>query len=85
MEKDNLTDAIDQWEDKGVNQADLAAVTLYRDFLAEVLKTDNKATAARDAWTELIQIIQGDSLKLYKFTKVNIKSSNLGHNTNILI
>ena len=70
MEKDNLTDAIDEWEDKGVKPADLSAVTLYRDFVAEALKTDNKGTAVREAWTELIQMIQGKSVKLTVLTSI---------------
>ena len=50
--------------------ADLSAVTLYRDFVAEALKTDNKGTAVREAWTELIQMIQGNSVKLPVLTSI---------------
>ena len=60
IESDNLTDALTRWSDAGVKKPDLAAVTLYRDFLTRALTTSSAAGRFIDASTELIQMIQGE-------------------------
>ena len=55
MERDNLTEALNRWTEKGVDNKDLSAPTLYRDLMAEWLNSD----AMMDISTNSTQIIQG--------------------------
>ena len=55
MERDNLTEALNRWTEKGVNNKDLSAPTLYRDLMAEWLDSDSMM----DISTNATQMIQG--------------------------
>ena len=65
MAFDNLTDALKRWKDAGVAKPDLAAVTLYKDFWAGALNSDELG----DSSTRLIQTVQGSTQQLKCYTK----------------
>ena len=55
MERDNLTEALNRWTEKGVDNKDLSAPTLYRDLMVEWLSS----VAMMDISTNSTQMIQG--------------------------
>ena len=58
MERDNLTQALNRWTDKGVGNKDLSAPTLYRDLMAKWLNSESMM----DISTNATQMIQGKLL-----------------------
>ena len=60
MERDNLTDALNEWKTNGDSRHDLAAPTLYRDFVSGALTSNS----LMDSMTQLVQMIQGDSINI---------------------
>ena len=61
MERDNLTEALNRWTEKGVSNKDLSAPTLYRDLMAEWLDSDSMM----DISTNATQMIQGYLLLIH--------------------
>ena len=62
MERDNLTDVLSHWEDKGVDAKQLSAPTLYRDLMADWADSESMM----DTSTNFVQMIQG---KMYFMAK----------------
>ena len=60
MERDNLTDALNEWKTNGDSRLDLAAPTLYKDFVSGALTSNS----LMDSMTQLVQMIQGDSINI---------------------
>ena len=59
MVRDNLTEALTRWQDAGVKQEDLAALTLYRDFLSEFVFSRFNEGSMLDTATNFVQMKQG--------------------------
>ena len=62
MERDNLTDALNHWDDKGVDTKHLSAPTLFRDLMADWADSESMM----DTSTNFVQMIQG---KMYFMLK----------------
>ena len=62
MERDNLTDALNHWDDKGVDTKHLSAPTLFRDLMADWADSESMM----DTSTNFVQMIQG---KMYFMAK----------------
>ena len=62
MERDNLTDALSHWDDKGVDAKHLSAPTLFRDLMADWADSESMM----DTSTNFAQMIQG---KMYFMAK----------------
>ena len=60
MERDNLTDALNEWKTNGDSRLDLAAPTLYKDFVSGALTSNS----LMDSMTKLVQMVQGDSINI---------------------
>ena len=58
--RDNLTDALNRWTEKGVSNEDLSAPTLYRDLMVEWLNSESMM----DISTNSTQMVQGKALFL---------------------
>ena len=56
MERDNLTDVLNHWKDKGVDAKQLSAPSLYRDLMADWADSESMM----DTSTNFIQMIQGE-------------------------
>ena len=55
MERDNLTDVLNHWKDKGVDAKQLSAPSLYRDLMADWADSESMM----DTSTNFVQMIQG--------------------------
>ena len=53
--KDNLTDALNRWTEKGVSNKDLSAPTIYRDLMVEWINSETMM----DISTNSTQMVQG--------------------------
>ena len=62
MERDNLTDVLNHWKDKGVDAKQLSAPSLYRDLMADWADSESMM----DTSTNFVQMIQG---KMYFMAK----------------
>ena len=69
MERDNLTDALNHWDDKGVDTKHLSAPTLFRDLMADWADSESMM----DTSTNFIQMIQGEIYCMAKLLlRINI-------------
>merc|ERR1719414_1227752 len=62
MERDNLTEALNRWTEKGVANKDLSAPTLYRDLMAEWLNSESMMDISTNA-TQMIQGLMRTNMK----------------------
>ena len=70
MERDNLTDALNEWKTNGDSRHDLAAPTLYKDFVSGALTSNSLV----DSMTQLVQMVQGDSINIVFGFRYSIKT-----------
>ena len=69
MERDNLTDAVNHCDDKGVDTKHLSAPTLFRDLMADWADSESMM----DTSTNFIQMIQGEIYCMAKLLlRINI-------------
>ena len=69
MERDNLTDVLNHWKDKGVDAKQLSAPSLYRDLMADWADSESMM----DTSTNFIQMIQGEIYCMAKLLqRINI-------------
>ena len=60
MENDNLTQLLSKWKDMDdAKPADLSAISLYREFIAESSVEGSEMEAYSETATEFIQMVQG--------------------------
>ena len=63
MENDNLTQILSKWKDtNGAKPADLSAVSLYKEFIAESSVEGSEMEEYSKTATELIQMVQGNNI-----------------------
>ena len=63
MENDNLTQLLSKWkETNGAKPTDLAAVSLYKEFIVESSVEGSEMEAYSETATELIQMVQGNNI-----------------------
>ena len=63
MENDNLTQLLSKWKDTdGAKLTDLAAVSLYKEFIVESSVEGSEMEAYSETATELIQMVQGNNI-----------------------
>ena len=55
MVRDDLTDALNSWNDKGIDAKHLSSPTLYRDLMTDWVDSESMM----DSSTRFIQMIQG--------------------------